>query len=852
MANFTSQVQQYQQALPTYAFDVISKGLQYKQQAFDQNVERNQALISEYANIDLARDVDKQYLGQKIDALVSGLNSMEGASAQNTQAFVQGKIRSVVDNNVITAATSTKNFRKLQADIEYFKTKETDKYSTLNEAFAMRGANAWLTNNTVGSGYGGGVYNPYEDVNKSMLAVVKDLKETKGDQVIEVPVVDAQGNHRLQKKTIKGMTSEEIQAYLPNLMPPTTQQQLQINGWAKYQGNGGLQAAQTVFDQYTQQSNSRLDKGIETARVGETATGVSKSVRDAYSRQKQALIKQKSDLNAQLSQVNREDTVSIGGFIENNRWLNNFAQIAGARESVEYDTDTAYYSQKGLELDYVRENRAQKESQIGMIKTGLEIQKLQNELTPAQNPISLSPDVKGLEENIDPYASTQRAYAEASNQVTGLASPILNEASTEKRNLFNDKKAQYLSQNYTEAGATTAAFRDIFSQSNPEAYNRILEAENTRVTQFKVLEKADSEAVLREFEENGATYFKDLNTLAGVRPEVSKFIKDNGITAQTLSDRNNSKLIFQATKILDDTGTPTGMYSNRALAEYGGSPNTVTRDNPKRKARSRASGIIAELGYSGFSEGRIANFNSKEDRQLLANASPQIAGSFSLDANKPISAKLNADNSFTLTQVVENTKDGEIVTSLREVAVPSNSTAADFIRSRISPNANKQQRLSGVTPSIVRNISYIDDNSSKSLRKNADFITQASGGARLNSGIAPENYLTKAGTEQMYKAALRGRVSEDKIERLTQLMEEKGNKIVVKTGVEDGQYTVQTYINSIKPYDLGEYDAGNEQNTAQINLFVNQYPQITAGDTMLQYLAKNPKQIDSVINALEE
>lgn len=877
MANYLSTPLTYQNPLPTYNFELVSKALEFKQGAINQNVEKLQNQIDQYAQIDLAKDVDKEHLANNLTNMVNQINSLEGAdySSQNITGLIQGNIKRAIDDKVITAAASTQNFRKLQSNIDYFRTKEIDKYNPLNEAFALRGAQQWLSNPNAGVGYQGGVYTPYVDKNKAMLAIVKDLKETKGDQVIEVPVTDAQGNRRIQRRSIKGLTSEEIQAYLPNLVPTEVKQQLQIDGWGQYQGQGGLTTAQTVFDTYVTDRNNALDRGIQTATIGEGTSGLSKKQRAMYSRQKQALLNQKESFNSEITQINVNDTASLGGFIETNRWMNNFSQIAGARESVEYETDTAFYAQKNLELDYSREARQQRESELGMVKTQLEIAKMQSELNPDPTlGIAVNPAVGAIAQEIDPVADATNEYNTLAQGLNQTVTAVYRQANDDQRQLFDAEKAKYKQQGQTESNANYLAFNKIFKQSNPQEAGTI---ENLRTEKDNIavnIQKSKDEAITGAFASNASQYYRGLDSLRN-EPDVRTFLTNNKISPESLASPGTSIAIKRrAADLLQKYSTVT---RNIDLFNFAGESeeerglinfdiNTGRRRNfdfrngittvrsPYEDTQATIQQNLKNRGYAGFNRTYSANLTNEKEREAFVSMIPQDTGGFVFTPKNPITINKNSDGSLRVTQATEGRKEGGIFAGApRYVDISTDSDAYRYIAGKLDLAAARRSPLSADTPTIKSNgIEYIDETSSDILTNSAQYIQQRTGGTPLTSGVNPVNYLNTSTTKQIFNTALQGRVAPQKINQLVDLMEANGDKIEVRADVEKGRWKVAVNLNGVGKTQLYRNDGGTEENNEQVNLYVKQFPQITASDAMLRYLSQNPNQIDNVLSTLQE
>lgn len=866
MANYLSPPAEYnQQVIPQYDFNLIGKALAYKQQAIDQNSLAIQEKINQFAQIDLARDVDKKYLGEKVNTLVSHLNSLEGAdfSSQNTTQVIQGHISQLLDNNVMTAIASTRNLRKLQSDIDTIKTKSPEKYSTDNEAFAMRGAQAWLSNPNVGAAFQGATYKPYENTLKTMIDIAKDIKDTKGDQVIEVPLRDPQGNLTgyMEKKTIKGLTPEEIQAYLPGLLPSSTLQQLQIDGWAKYQGLGGLQAAQQNFTEYTKQVNSQLDQDIEAAKIGENSTSITKENRDNYANQRQALMQKKENFNSQVVNVNQNDTASLGAFLETNQWLNNFSGMVGKKESIEYENDQTYFNHRNLEVAIARENRQAQESQLSMAKTALEIQKLQGEISPTGG-ISLSPAVGELAPELNPIDDSYSRYSTLASTVNEITKTVYSQASEDQKKLFDAEKKKLLQQGQTQSNANKLAFDKVFAQSNPREYGILLETQSEKNTVAAGIRKAEDDANVEDFVQNGSDYYNILLTNAKINPNTQKFIQQNGITRENITNANNRDIITKTASYLQD------LY-NKTPEEYGAAlrqekdPNVRKaiaaaslqrgKFNFKEKNKARASEILKNKGYTGFTTAQAANLTNEADRKLIKNSLSQSSGTSQFDEKQPMTITKNPDGSLMVTQIKEGMKGGGIQSNYRTATIPVGSDLYNNLNKKIQFTAERQVRLNSDTPpKVPRSIGYLDVNATDIVNESADYILATTGGRTLTaSNSNPVNYLTSTGTRGVYKT-LERIVPAEKLDMLVSLMEANPTKFNVKAEVEKGQWKISTILKGAKPITVSRTDGGNETNSKDINLYVEQFPQITIGESVYKFLSNNPAQVDNLIQNLSQ
>lgn len=74
MASAYSILRNYGDYIQPFDFNLIQKGLEYKQQKYDANSAMVQEQINQFANIELAKDEDKAYLNERLNTLVDQVN----------------------------------------------------------------------------------------------------------------------------------------------------------------------------------------------------------------------------------------------------------------------------------------------------------------------------------------------------------------------------------------------------------------------------------------------------------------------------------------------------------------------------------------------------------------------------------------------------------------------------------------------------------------------------------------------------------------------------------------------------------------------------------------------------------
>lgn len=233
---------------------VLGKSMQYKQQNYDQNVNAVQQLVNQYAGVDLLKDVDKEYFGQRLNTIVKYVNESgtrdwsKKSVANDIQSYVSGAL----DENVINAISSTKLYQNQMAKIEEIKKSKPESWSQQNQEFATQDLPRYLSTTEAGDKYQAREYVNYKDVQKHILDNSKLLKEYGVEYRFE-PIGGNGYFTRIGKK--ERIEPETAKEFLNMLMTPDMKNQLSIDGWYTFRG--------TETDDLKAKYDSKLDATIE-------------------------------------------------------------------------------------------------------------------------------------------------------------------------------------------------------------------------------------------------------------------------------------------------------------------------------------------------------------------------------------------------------------------------------------------------------------------------------------------------------------------------------------------------------------------------------------------------------------
>ena len=85
MASFTDQIMQFNPYVQQLPLEAMAQVGMYKQQKYEEGVQKIQSYIDNVAGMDVIRGVDKQYLQSKLNSLGSKLKTVAAGDFSNFQ-----------------------------------------------------------------------------------------------------------------------------------------------------------------------------------------------------------------------------------------------------------------------------------------------------------------------------------------------------------------------------------------------------------------------------------------------------------------------------------------------------------------------------------------------------------------------------------------------------------------------------------------------------------------------------------------------------------------------------------------------------------------------------------------------
>ena len=208
MASFTDNPQAlgtfnpYVQQLPV---DTMVKVGMYKQDQYNQGIQKIQTSIDNIAGLDIARDADKAYLQSRVNELGNKLKFVAAGdfsdfSLVNSVNGMTGQL--VKDPNIQNAVSSTAKLRKEQQYKE--EARKAGKSSAQNDWDFNVGANNYLNSSDLKGTYNGH-YTNYTNMDEKLRKLAKDIHES--DTAYDNPFQrDAAGNTLYFDKSGKAST----------------------------------------------------------------------------------------------------------------------------------------------------------------------------------------------------------------------------------------------------------------------------------------------------------------------------------------------------------------------------------------------------------------------------------------------------------------------------------------------------------------------------------------------------------------------------------------------------------------------------------------------------------------------
>jgi hypothetical protein len=347
MASYTDNIPTFNPYVQTIPVDDMIKVGMYKQQKYDEGIQKIQTNIDNIAGLDVIRDVDKAYLQSKLNQLGNNLTTVAAGDFSNFQLVnsVNGMTNQIArDPNVVNAISSSKTYRKGLEDMSA--ANKEGKGSPSNDWLFKTDASDWLNSQDVNKSFSGG-YKPYTNYEKNAQEVIKGLVKNSTGQDVAFEK-DAKGNliilDAMTRTKISGITPERIQSALMVGLSPGDFQQMQIDGRYNYSGSKPEQFVGDINKSYKESYDKIKIQRDMTANAMDTASSASAKIE--LKKQVESFDKTLKGLSDEYGSVSKTfaqgDVESAKARLHTTKWISNFSQTFASQDVLQEYVTSPY------------------------------------------------------------------------------------------------------------------------------------------------------------------------------------------------------------------------------------------------------------------------------------------------------------------------------------------------------------------------------------------------------------------------------------------------------------------------------------------------------------------------------
>lgn len=239
MASWTDNPQQLTQFNPYISENpvqaMVSVGMK-REEEFQQGVQRVQSYYDNLLALPISKVETQAYVKQKVGELNNSVQqSIQGDFSDsrlvNQIGGLAGKIASdpIVQNGVMSTAAIQSGMAKMQ------ESQKAGKSSPENEGYFNNMVSKWQNDGDVTSTFNGS-YTPYTDIVGEVVKLYKEIPDSE-DVTRDAFRIGDDGKLKYNPYLLKGKSAERVQSVINAVMSRgDVQQQLNISGWARYQG----------------------------------------------------------------------------------------------------------------------------------------------------------------------------------------------------------------------------------------------------------------------------------------------------------------------------------------------------------------------------------------------------------------------------------------------------------------------------------------------------------------------------------------------------------------------------------------------------------------------------------------
>ena len=237
MANAFSILHNYKDN-PIYSpdYNFLQTALSYKQNKLDVNRAKLQNLADQYSMLDVHNDVDKKYLENRLEQVLTITNKYASMdlSDDNFAKSLMANVNQVLDDKVKNAVVSTKMIDAEDKVWKSWRDKADGKYSERNHAYALARSDRERYENSkeAGAMYKGGAgFIEYRDLSKKLMDNIDKIsKNLQAEWIEQGP---QQGYFR-SLVTKEAIDRNKMEGAIELLFDEKDKRQIGINAWSTY------------------------------------------------------------------------------------------------------------------------------------------------------------------------------------------------------------------------------------------------------------------------------------------------------------------------------------------------------------------------------------------------------------------------------------------------------------------------------------------------------------------------------------------------------------------------------------------------------------------------------------------
>jgi len=400
MASFTDQIMQFNPYVQQLPVEAMAQVGMYKQQKYEEGVQKVQSYIDNVAGLDVTKPLHKQYLQSKLNQLGSKLKTVAAGDFSNFQLVnsVGGMATQVVKDPVVqNAVYSTQKIRKGQQDRDT--ADKAGKASPENDWWWTSQINDWMNDNNLNTKFDRD-YIEYVDVDSKLREVAEKVKEI--DNSFDIPyqrdkngdfVRDKNGNPviddaMLRIKT-KGKSAQKLLDNFYSSLDEREKQQLSITGMYHYRGATKDTFKKDIQDTYNKNKKMLSDEVVDLAvelKNNTNLTATQRAEKEAQINRINSVLQSGSlenKLQTDLSQIDNISNLNdYKSRLYTQKYLTNLAQDMSYQSYIQEIQNNPYaqmnMQKKDLEF---KVNRARQEHSEWLASHNLQVMKFQAEET---------------------------------------------------------------------------------------------------------------------------------------------------------------------------------------------------------------------------------------------------------------------------------------------------------------------------------------------------------------------------------------------------------------------------------------------------------------------------------------